>query len=157
MDKALEAALRPAAFEVALELKGVWKIFGDAEQQAYQHVLQHQSSKQELLKQFNCVIGVADVNLQIRRGEIFCIMGLSGSGKSTLVRHINRLLDPTAGEVHVDGKDIMLMDDGELRTFRNQHISMVFQNFALMPHMSIGLPSASSIAMAGGELFHTTL
>jgi len=73
----------------------------------------------------------------VSRGEIFCIMGLSGSGKSTLVRHFNRLLEPTAGQIMVEGIDVMALGQRELQTFRNQKIGMVFQNFALMPHRSV--------------------
>ena len=94
-------------------------------------------SKAEVLERFDCVVGVADVTLSVPRGEIFCVMGLSGSGKSTLVRHINRLLEPTAGRILVNGEDILSMQDQALRRYRNEHISMVFQNFALMPHRSV--------------------
>ncbi len=94
-------------------------------------------SKKDVLEKHGCVIGVADANMKIRPGEIFCIMGLSGSGKSTLVRHINRLLEPTAGRIIVNGEDIMAMAPDVLRRYRNEHIAMVFQNFALMPHRSV--------------------
>ena len=94
-------------------------------------------SKREALEKYNCVVGVADVSLEINKGEIFCVMGLSGSGKSTLVRHINRLLEPTSGQIFVDGQDVMSMPQDELQKFRNEHIAMVFQNFALMPHRSV--------------------
>ena len=93
--------------------------------------------KAEILSEFNTVVGVADVSLSVSRGEIFCIMGLSGSGKSTLVRHFNRLLEPTAGQIMVEGVDVMALGQRELQTFRNQKIGMVFQNFALMPHRSV--------------------
>jgi glycine betaine/proline transport system ATP-binding protein len=73
----------------------------------------------------------------VNRGEIFCIMGLSGSGKSTLVRHFNRLLEPTAGKIMIEGTDVMALGPKELQTFRNRKIGMVFQNFALMPHRSV--------------------
>lgn len=83
------------------------------------------------------VIGVADVSLEIQKGEIFCVMGLSGSGKSTLVRHINRLLEPTSGSIFVNDVDVLSLSSGALQEFRNKHIGMVFQNFALMPHRSV--------------------
>ena len=137
MAESANTCARTANNEIAIELKGVWKIFGKTPLEAHRDIVKNGISKQEVLKKYDCVVGVADVDLQIKRGEIFCIMGLSGSGKSTLVRHINRLLDPTVGEVHVSGRDIMSLNPVELRTFRNQHISMVFQNFALMPHLSI--------------------
>ena len=93
--------------------------------------------KPEVLTEFNAVVGVADVSLSVERGEIFCIMGLSGSGKSTLVRHFNRLLEPTAGQILIEGTDVMALDPKALQSFRNNKIGMVFQNFALMPHRSV--------------------
>jgi len=80
---------------------------------------------------------VSDVSFNINPGEIFCVMGLSGSGKSTLVRHINRLLEPTMGQILIDGQDVMALEKQELQDFRNKKIGMVFQNFALMPHRSV--------------------
>jgi len=90
-----------------------------------------------VLEEFNAVVGVADVSFDIKRGEIFCVMGLSGSGKSTLVRHFNRLLEPTAGKILIDGVDVMSLGTKKLQDFRNEKISMVFQNFALLPHRSV--------------------
>ena len=123
--------------ETAIAIQGVWKIFGGRESEVIAAVEQHNISKQEVLERFDCVIGVADVNLEVKRGEIFCVMGLSGSGKSTLVRHINRLLEPTTGRVEVNGEDILALSPEALRRYRNEHIAMVFQNFALMPHRSV--------------------
>lgn len=123
--------------EFAIEIKGVWKIFGDQAKEAVSDIRDQGLSKQQVLEDYDCVIGVADVDLKIEHGEIFCVMGLSGSGKSTLVRHINRLLEPTAGEIWVNGRDILALRPRELREFRNEHIAMVFQNFALLPHRSI--------------------
>lgn len=121
----------------AIDIKGIWKIFGSREQEALAALQSERLSKEEILERFNCVVGVADANMSINPGEIFCVMGLSGSGKSTLVRHINRLLEPSAGSITVNGEDIMAMNDSALRKYRNEHISMVFQNFALMPHRSV--------------------
>ncbi|MGI9354145.1 MAG: quaternary amine ABC transporter ATP-binding protein [Rhizobiaceae bacterium] len=121
----------------AIEISGVWKIFGDRAAEALADIRQNNISKQDALDKYDCVIGVADVSLEINPGEIFCVMGLSGSGKSTLVRHINRLLEPTAGEIRVNGRDILSLNPAELRQYRNEHISMVFQNFALLPHRSV--------------------
>ena len=121
----------------AIEVSGVWKIFGGNAMEALKAVKQDKLSKKELLDQYNCVLGVADVNMNINPGEIFCVMGLSGSGKSTLVRHFNRLLEPTSGKIIVGGKDVMAMNPQELRHYRNESIAMVFQNFALMPHRSV--------------------
>ena len=121
----------------AIEIENVWKIFGDREKQALEDIKQNGASKKDVLEKYNCVIGVADASFKVKRGEIFCVMGLSGSGKSTLVRHINRLLEPTDGRILVNGEDVTSIEQDELRRFRNEHIAMVFQNFALMPHRSV--------------------
>ena len=121
----------------SIVISNIWKIFGDKAQLALTEIQQNNLSKQETLDRYNCVIGVADASFTVRRGEIFCVMGLSGSGKSTLVRHINRLLEPTAGKILVNGEDIMAFDQSALMRYRNEHIAMVFQNFALMPHRSV--------------------
>ena len=121
----------------AIRVEGVWKIFGDQWKAALSGIRESGYSKAEVLEKYNCVVGVADVSFEVERGEIFCIMGLSGSGKSTLVRHINRLLEPSAGRIVVGGQDVMEMEETQLRRFRNEHIAMVFQNFALMPHRSV--------------------
>ncbi len=122
--------------DTAVEIVDVWKIFGN-DAQAVLAKARSEVSKQEILEQYDAVVGVADVSLDIKRGEIFCVMGLSGSGKSTLVRHINRLLEPTAGKVIVDGIDVMSLSPKALQQFRNSKIAMVFQNFALLPHWSV--------------------
>ena len=120
-----------------IQVKNVWKIFGDRAEEALNAIQAQNLSKAEVLEQFNCVVGVANTSLDIKEGEIFCIMGLSGSGKSTLVRHFNRLLEPTAGEIIIDGIDVMQLNTPQLQKFRNERIGMVFQNFALMPHRSV--------------------
>jgi len=123
--------------DYAIDIKNVWKIFGDRADEALAAIKKDNLTKQEVLEQYNAVVGVADVSLSIRPGEIFCVMGLSGSGKSTLVRHINRLLEPTSGQIIVDGRDVLQLSPEELRDYRNQKIAMVFQNFALLPHRSV--------------------
>ncbi|WP_298933797.1 betaine/proline/choline family ABC transporter ATP-binding protein [uncultured Ruegeria sp.] len=123
--------------ESVIEISNVWKIFGAKPQVALKAIRDRNLSKAEVLSEYNCVVGVADVSLSVNRGEIFCIMGLSGSGKSTLVRHFNRLLEPTAGKIEIEGTDVMALGARDLQHFRNQKIGMVFQNFALMPHRSV--------------------
>ncbi len=120
-----------------IEISDVWKIFGQNADAILAEARVGTYSKQDLLERYDAVVGVADVSLDVRRGEIFCVMGLSGSGKSTLVRHINRLLEPTAGKVVVDGVDVMSLAHKDLQQFRNRKIAMVFQNFALLPHWSV--------------------
>ncbi len=123
--------------DIAIDARGVWKIFGGRAKQALQAIHEEHLTKSEVLEQFNCVVGVADASFQIERGELFCVMGLSGSGKSTLVRHVNRLLEPTAGEIRINGEDVMALDDPGLRELRNRRVAMVFQNFGLMPHRTV--------------------
>lgn len=123
--------------ETVIKISNVWKIFGSKPEQALEAIQTRGLSKAEVLAEFNAVVGVADVSLEVKRGEIFCIMGLSGSGKSTLVRHFNRLLEPTAGKIEIEGTDVMALGPKQLQQFRNQKIGMVFQNFALMPHRSV--------------------
>jgi glycine betaine/proline transport system ATP-binding protein len=123
--------------DTVIEISNVWKIFGAKPEVALQAIRDRGLTKAEVLSEFNCVVGVADVSLSVKRGEIFCIMGLSGSGKSTMVRHFNRLLEPTDGKIEIEGTDVMALGTKELQQFRNQKIGMVFQNFALMPHRSV--------------------
>ncbi|MET1412098.1 betaine/proline/choline family ABC transporter ATP-binding protein [Roseibium sp. HPY-6] len=120
-----------------IDLEGVWKIFGSRQHDAMAAIQKDGLTKAEVLEQFDCVVGVADATFKVNQGEIFCIMGLSGSGKSTLVRHVNRLLAPTAGKVKVSGVDIMSLDEEQLLKVRNENIAMVFQNFGLLPHRSV--------------------
>jgi glycine betaine/proline transport system ATP-binding protein len=121
----------------AIVVAGVWKIFGERADEALAAIKSEGLSKTQVLERFGCVVGVADASFTVQRGEIFCVMGLSGSGKSTLVRHINRLLEPTAGSIKVGDVDVMAMDEAALRTFRNNSVAMVFQSFGLMPHRTV--------------------
>ena len=123
--------------EAAIQIQNVWKIFGNTSQDALDAIQNKKISKQEALEKYNSVIGVSDVSFDIKKGEIFCVMGLSGSGKSTLVRHINRLLEPTSGKILINNQDVMQFNKENLQELRNKKIGMVFQNFALMPHRSV--------------------
>ncbi len=133
----LRSAVNSECNEAAIRVANVWKIFGQRSGEAFQHLSRADISKREVLEIYNCVIGVAEVSFDVKPGQIYCVMGLSGSGKSTLVRHINRLLEPTCGSIHVNGMDVMQLSADELQKFRNRSIAMVFQNFALMPHRSV--------------------
>ena len=123
--------------ENLIEVSNIWKIFGDRAEEALQAIQERNLSKSEILEEFDAVVGVSDVSFSVKKGEIFCVMGLSGSGKSTLVRHFNRLLEPTMGKIMIEGVDVMALGTKELQSFRNNKVSMVFQNFALMPHRSV--------------------
>ena len=124
------------ARDVKIKVEKVCKIFGKTPQEAMAKV-QAGMSKTDLLAQTSHVLGLNDISLEIERGELFVIMGLSGSGKSTLIRHFNRLIEPTAGRILVDGQDILTLNDTELRDFRRRKVSMVFQRFALLPHKTV--------------------
>lgn len=119
-----------------LELTQLSKVFG-ANPKAGIEALNRGQSKVELIASSGYIIGVRDVSLRIEPGELFVVMGLSGSGKSTLVRMINRLIEPTAGQVLLDGVDVTAMSTRELVALRRDKMSMVFQSFALLPHLSV--------------------
>ncbi len=120
-----------------VECRGVWKLFGGNSAAAMRAILAEGLGKREVRERFGSVVGVADASFSVAKGEIFCIMGLSGSGKSTLVRHINRLIEPTAGDIIVAGRCINRMNADELRRARADTIGMVFQNTALLPHRTV--------------------
>ncbi len=120
-----------------VKLENVWKIFGERSAEAMKAVREEGLTKPEVLERFRCVVGVQDASFEVARGEIFCIMGLSGSGKSTLVRHVNRLIEPTAGKIEILGQDVSAISASELRRIRAQQIGMVFQHMALLPHRSV--------------------
>ena len=123
--------------ESAVAGKGVWKIFGRNVDQALDAMRSQNLSKEHVLDEFGAIVAVAGVNFEVTRGEIFCVMGLSGSGKSTLIRHINRLIKPTAGELLIGGVDINGLSHKEMLRLRSEKIGMVFQKMALFPHWSI--------------------
>ena len=121
----------------AIECRNVWKIYGKNEKIAHQAVKTENISKEVCLEKYGCVIGVVDASFTVNRGEIFCIMGLSGSGKSTLMRHVNRLIEPTEGQILINGTDISALSKPEMRALRAEKIGMVFQNMALLPHRNV--------------------
>ncbi|MEM9343739.1 MAG: glycine betaine/L-proline ABC transporter ATP-binding protein [Pseudomonadota bacterium] len=123
--------------ETVVKLDNVWKIFGDRSADAMAAVKTEGIGKPEVLERFGAVVGVQNATFEVGRGEIFCIMGLSGSGKSTLVRHVNRLIEPTAGRIEILGQDISSLSKMALRRVRAEQIGMVFQHMALMPHRSV--------------------
>jgi glycine betaine/proline transport system ATP-binding protein len=122
--------------QVTVSCRGVWKVYGP---RADSIVGSPDASlpRAELLEKTGCVAAVRDVSFDVAPGEVFVVMGLSGSGKSTLVRCLTRLIEPTAGEVLVDGQNVLTMSPEELREVRRHKISMVFQHFGLLPHRSI--------------------
>lgn len=120
----------------SIEIRKLYKIFGGHPEVMVEKV-KNGLTKTELNREHGHVLGLNDINLSIPAGSIQVVMGLSGSGKSTLIRHINRLIDPTAGEVLVDGTDVVKMSPADLRAFRRHKTAMVFQKFALLPHRTV--------------------
>ena len=133
---------------IKLEVKNLYKVFGEHPQRAFKYI-EKGLSKEQILEKTGLSLGVKDASLAIEEGEIFVIMGLSGSGKSTMVRLLNRLIEPTRGQVLIDGVDIARISDAELREVRRKKIAMVFQSFALMPHMTVLDNTAFGMELAG--------
>jgi glycine betaine/proline transport system ATP-binding protein len=137
------------ANDVLIDCQSVWKIFGARANAAVEAVKAKGLSKKQVLTDFDCVVGVSDASLQVRRGEIFCIMGLSGSGKSTLIRLLNRLIEPSLGKILVKGRDISSLNAAQLRDIRARNIGMVFQSVALLPHRTVLENAAFGLEVRG--------
>ena len=131
-----------------VSLRGLYKIFGANHKDMMQHV-EAGMGKPELLEKHGHVLGLQAIDVDMQAGEITVVMGLSGSGKSTLIRHLNRLIDPTAGEILVDGVDVMALSDADLRKMRQDKMSMVFQKFALLPHRTVLQNAAMALEVQG--------
>lgn len=129
-------------------VKNLYKVFGPDPQRAMQ-MLQSGLGKDEIFRQTGMVVGVKDANFHVEEGEIFVLMGLSGSGKSTLIRLLNRLIDPTHGQVLVGGHDVAAMGHKALIELRRKDLAMVFQSFALLPHLSVLRNTAFGLEVAG--------
>lgn len=133
---------------VKISIRDLYKIFGADPEAALKHVL-NGASKTELLDQHSHVLGLSDINVDMRESEITVIMGLSGSGKSTLIRHLNRLIEPTYGRVEVDSENVLDYDEHQLRTMRREVMSMVFQKFALLPHRTVAENAGTTLKVRG--------
>ena len=134
-----------------IECRKLWKIFGNGADRAMDAIRSEGFTKEDVLERFGCVIGVQNVSFSVGEGEIFCIMGLSGSGKSTLIRHMNRLIEPTSGEVWIEGENIGALSPSSLRALRASKIGMVFQNMALMPHRTVRENVAFALEVRGHD------
>ncbi len=135
--------------DTTISIRNLYKVFGPEPESALQYVYDGMS-KEELNSKHGHVLGLSNINVDMNEGEITVIMGLSGSGKSTLVRHINRLIDPTAGQVLVSGENVLEYGEEQLRQIRRKNMSMVFQHFALLPHRNI-LQNAAMAPIVRGE------
>ncbi|MCK9191402.1 MAG: glycine betaine/L-proline ABC transporter ATP-binding protein [Sphaerochaetaceae bacterium] len=117
-------------------IKNLWKIYGKDPKKVFQKKLQDKS-KEEIQKKTGCIVGLRDINLEIKKGEFYILMGLSGSGKSTLIRSLIRLIKSTKGAIEINGADITKMNTEQLMQFRRKTYGMVFQHYGLLPHMSV--------------------
>ena len=131
-----------------IEVRNIYKVFG-AHPGRWLAAAQEGMSKEELLAKSGHTLGLRDISLSIEEGSIYVIMGLSGSGKSTLIRHFNRLIEPSAGQILVDGVDVVSLGKRELETFRQKKMSMVFQRFGLFPHRTVLDNAAYGLAVQG--------
>ncbi len=125
------------AREVVFSVRNLWKVFGPKADKIPGDSSVAGLSAQELREQTGCTAAVRDVSFDVHKGEVFVVMGLSGSGKSTLVRCLTRLIEPTSGNLEMDGEDVRAMDRGALRQLRRRRAAMVFQHFGLLPHRSV--------------------
>lgn len=137
--------------QAKIEVRNVYKIFGSHPDSVWDSI-EKGESRTEIQNQTDQLIAVRDVSFAVKPGELFVIMGLSGSGKSTLIRCLNRLMDPTSGEVLINNEDITHIPPKELRAVRRESIAMVFQNFALFPHLRIWENVAYGLKMQGMKL-----
>jgi glycine betaine/proline transport system ATP-binding protein len=131
-----------------IRVEGLYKIFGKKPEKV-KALLDKGLTKEKIYEKTGMTVGVQNAAFSVYEGEIFVVMGLSGSGKSTLVRMLNRLIEPTYGHVFLDGKDVAAMSTQELTDVRRREISMVFQSFALMPHMTVGENAAFGLELSG--------
>ncbi|MEJ8650108.1 glycine betaine/L-proline ABC transporter ATP-binding protein [Streptomyces sp. MS1.AVA.3] len=123
--------------EVVFSVRNLWKVFGPKAERIPEDSSVAKLSAQELREQTGCVAAVRDVSFDVHKGEVFVVMGLSGSGKSTLVRCLTRLIEPTSGDLEMDGEDVRAMDRNALRELRRRRAAMVFQHFGLLPHRTV--------------------
>tara|TARA_B100001741_G_scaffold308288_1_gene304292 strand:+ start:36 stop:1061 length:1026 start_codon:yes stop_codon:yes gene_type:complete len=134
-----------------IEINNVYKIFGNSPKSIVPMV-KNGSSKEEILEKTGHTVGLDNVSLKIEEGETFVCMGLSGSGKSTLIRHLNRLIDPTEGEIFVEGTNVLSLNKDKLIEFRRHKMSMVFQRFGLFPHKTVIQNVSYGLEMQGKTL-----
>lgn len=139
-----------AANAISVSCRGLWKVYGPRPDRIVGSP-DADLPRSELLERTGCVAAVRDVSFDVRNGEVFVVMGLSGSGKSTLVRMINRLHDPTAGEILIEGEDVLSAGEERLREIRRNKVSMVFQHFGLFPHRRIVDNVAFGLEVQGKE------
>jgi len=123
--------------EVQITIRNLWKIYGKDPRRVFQNKALLAKSKDEIQSETGCIVGMRDINLEVRKGEFYILMGLSGSGKSTLIRALIRLIKTTRGSIVINGEDITKMTADELMLFRRKTFGMVFQHYGLLPHLTV--------------------
>ncbi|MDQ2178667.1 glycine betaine/L-proline ABC transporter ATP-binding protein [Marinifilum sp. D714] len=136
--------------KIKIKVRDLYLIFGARKKEALR-LVKKGMGKNEVLKKTNCTTAVNCANFDINEGEIFVVMGLSGSGKSSLIRCLNRLNQPTSGEILIKGKDVVTMDKSQLTDLRRKELAMVFQNFGLLPHRTVVSNTAFGLEIHGVE------
>ena len=147
----METADIPDTGAPILKARGLWKVFGENPERLLISDLKNES-KEKIQEETGLVVGLRDISFEVQKGEIFVLMGLSGSGKSTLIRNLIRLVNPTAGEIYISGKEICALDDKELMEFRRRSTAMVFQAFGLLPHYTVLENAAYGLKIRGMPL-----
>ena len=150
MTAQVEVLTEAASATPMLEVSGLTRIFGPKQKEAFDLIAQG-ADRASIREKTGSTVAVRDVSFSVARGELFVVMGLSGSGKSTMVRMLNRLIEPSAGSILVDGQDINRVGVRELREIRNHKISMVFQHFALFPHRTVRQNAAYGLMLRGAS------
>ncbi|MCK7622961.1 glycine betaine/L-proline ABC transporter ATP-binding protein [Streptomyces sp. RS10V-4] len=136
-DTAPESGSSPEEQPTVFSVRNLWKVFGPRAERVPEDAALAGLGAAELRERTGCTAAVRDVSFDVRKGEVFVVMGLSGSGKSTLVRCLTRLIEPTSGTLEMDGEDVRAMDRGTLRELRRRRAAMVFQHFGLLPHRTV--------------------
>ena len=140
--------LVPSTGQPYISVKSLWKVFGKDADRIFDE--EHTGKgKDGILEELGCVLALQDVTFDVSQGETFVVMGLSGSGKSTLVRCLLRLIEPTSGQLIIDGQDVLNFDDKELTDLRRNKIAMVFQHYGLLPHRSVLENAAYGLEIRG--------
>src|SRR5690606_24114705 len=135
--------------ETKIKVENLIKIFGHNPRGRPLEMLRKGMSKDEIQQKTGHVVGVNNVTFEVAQGEVFVVMGLSGSGKSTLIRCLNRLIEPTAGHIYVDGEAVLAADKRGLQEMRRSTMAMVFQHFGLFPHRTVGENVAYGLRVRG--------
>jgi len=136
--------------ENSITVKNLFKVFGKNPENTFP-LIEKGHTKNEILEKTGCTIGINDASFEVKKKEVFVIMGLSGSGKSTVLRCLNRLIEPTRGEIYIGDTNIMEMDEEQLLKVRREKMSMVFQNFGLFPHRTVANNVEYGLEIGGME------